>query len=39
MLAALGLGVFIAKTLIERIGGTAKFSNRLDRRIGARVEM
>ncbi len=34
----MGLGVFIAKTLIERIGGTAKFSNRLDG-AGARVEM
>ena len=32
----MGLGVFIAKTLIERIGGTARFSNRTTG-TGARV--
>ena len=34
----MGLGVFIATVLIERVGGTIKFSNRKDNS-GARVQM
>ncbi|WP_312408361.1 ATP-binding protein, partial [Rhizobium sp.] len=35
----LGLGLFIAKTLLERSGASIRFSNRGDGQVGARIRI